>query len=404
MDKDKNKDFFSSRPNTRETLRQYDAHKRRKKKRHKPRPFDDDSDRGAAVRPSKKGFGRDPTKPVMRDRKRGRGRPGFGRLGLPAIAIGASRLTAAAVIILILGAGAFGLWLFTADNALEVFVDGEPLGFIAERDTTAEDLTAQVETAIGVTIGTNVVLDQVITIEPARAPTSDVISRPEIIPLIRDSVTFSAEGFAIYVDGVALGALRSRDAAESVLNSLVRRDVPEGAELVGEPSFAEDVTIQSRFMSEDDFESPEVMLVRLSQEQPVSQTYTVQSGDSMYTIASRFGMTLEAIFAANPGINPVNPALRVGQSVNVVRMTPILSVRTVEVSVTNEEEPYGTETITNPTRQNTFRSVLQPGHTGVREVTRHITRVNGVITDTEIISEHVIQEPVNEIVEVGTRN
>ena len=42
-----------------------------------------------------------------------------------------------------------------------------------------------------------------------------------------------------------------------------------------------------------------------------SQTYTVQAGDIPETIAAKFGITVEALLAANPGINPTN--LQIGQ-------------------------------------------------------------------------------------------
>lgn len=42
-----------------------------------------------------------------------------------------------------------------------------------------------------------------------------------------------------------------------------------------------------------------------------SQTYTVQSGDIPETIAAKFGITTEALLAANPGVNPNN--LQIGQ-------------------------------------------------------------------------------------------
>ena len=407
MDKDKNGGFFSTRPNTRETLRQYSDHKRRKKTNRKPPVLE--SGKGKPTRAAKKEPVRDRVKLETRQRQRSRGRPrrfGFPGLGLalffrrlriPSFTVLASALVAMAAV-------AAGLWMLIANNAMEVFVDGEHVGFIAERDTDAADLAAQVETAIGITIGANVMLDQTITLEPTRAPSSGIIPRPDIIPIIRDVVTFKAEGFVIKVDGEEMGALRSHEAAESALNGIALRHVPDGAELVREPIFVEDVIIQSGFMSEDSFESPEVITARLSRERPVSREHIVQPGDSMYIIATRVGMTLEAIFAANPDINPSDPALSVGQSVNVVQMTPTISVRTVEVSVTNEDEPYGTEIISSPARPSTHRIVVQQGHNGVKEVTRHITRVNGVITNTEIISERIIQEPVNEQVEVGTRN
>lgn len=41
------------------------------------------------------------------------------------------------------------------------------------------------------------------------------------------------------------------------------------------------------------------------------RTYTIRSGDTLFSIARRFGFTLQALLAANPGINPRQ--LRIGQ-------------------------------------------------------------------------------------------
>ena len=45
------------------------------------------------------------------------------------------------------------------------------------------------------------------------------------------------------------------------------------------------------------------------------QTYTVQSGDIPETIAAQFGITVEALLAANPGIDP--RGLQIGQVLNI---------------------------------------------------------------------------------------
>ena len=44
---------------------------------------------------------------------------------------------------------------------------------------------------------------------------------------------------------------------------------------------------------------------------PGGRSYTIRSGDTLYTIARRFNVTVAAIMAANPGIDPMS--LRVGQ-------------------------------------------------------------------------------------------
>jgi LysM repeat protein len=43
----------------------------------------------------------------------------------------------------------------------------------------------------------------------------------------------------------------------------------------------------------------------------LGQTYTVQAGDIPETIAAKFGITIDALLAANPGIDPTN--LQIGQ-------------------------------------------------------------------------------------------
>ncbi|HEX3046181.1 MAG TPA: LysM peptidoglycan-binding domain-containing protein, partial [Bacillota bacterium] len=51
-----------------------------------------------------------------------------------------------------------------------------------------------------------------------------------------------------------------------------------------------------------------------------STPYTIQAGDTFYTIAQRLGTTVAAITALNPGVNP--GALQVGQQICVPGGTP----------------------------------------------------------------------------------
>jgi LysM repeat protein len=53
---------------------------------------------------------------------------------------------------------------------------------------------------------------------------------------------------------------------------------------------------------------------------PGGQTYTVQEGDIPGTIAAQFGITVEELLAANPGIDPTN--LQIGQVLNIPPPAP----------------------------------------------------------------------------------
>ena len=391
-----NNKFFSARPNSGSSLRKSGERKRK-----------DTSIANFSTRASRPSRNERPSRPAPPRGKRPRRRFVipiiFAVLGFFAALWRKSKVGLLLAVVIIASVSAFALWFFTADNSLEVFIDGEPIGFIAERDTTASELASQVTAVFALTSGTDIRLNQAITVEPARAPSDYIMPRIEMIALIQDAVTFQAQGFVITVDGVDMGALRSREAADNVLDSVIERFLPDGAQLLSPAAFIEDVTVTSSFMNPDDFQTVEVVAARLSREQQTNAQHTVQSGESMSLIAARFSMTLDELFAANPDISPANPAISPGQVVNVVYSAPILSVRSVEVRSETEEVPYGSDNIYDPTRQSTFRQVIQAGQTGVREITTHITRTNDIITSTEVVSENVLQEPVNEIVQIGTR-
>ena len=52
----------------------------------------------------------------------------------------------------------------------------------------------------------------------------------------------------------------------------------------------------------------------------IGQTYVVQQGDIPVTIAAKFGITVEALLAANPGINPTN--LHIGDTLVIPPKPP----------------------------------------------------------------------------------
>lgn len=53
---------------------------------------------------------------------------------------------------------------------------------------------------------------------------------------------------------------------------------------------------------------------------PSGNYYTIRQGDTLYAIARRFGVTVEALTAANPGISPTN--LMIGQVICIPTPSP----------------------------------------------------------------------------------
>jgi len=57
--------------------------------------------------------------------------------------------------------------------------------------------------------------------------------------------------------------------------------------------------------------------------QPAAQTYKIQSGDTFYDLAGKFGVTMQAIATANPSVDPNR--LQIGQTINIPAPAPAVA-------------------------------------------------------------------------------
>ena len=75
----------------------------------------------------------------------------------------------------------------------------------------------------------------------------------------------------------------------------------------------------------------------------------------------------------------------------------------VEEETRTESIPYETEVIKNDELDYGIENVKQEGSEGIREITYEVTKVNGEETERKVISDIVTKEPINKIIEVGTK-
>lgn len=88
---------------------------------------------------------------------------------------------------------------------------------------------------------------------------------------------------------------------------------------------------------------PEPILVGTGAIRPGGSTYTIQSGDTLASIASEFGLTLEDLRAANPDVDP--GALHAGE---VIKLPPAAG-SPAPPTPTEEPAPAPTEPPAQPT-------------------------------------------------------
>jgi LysM repeat protein len=111
-------------------------------------------------------------------------------------------------------------------------------------------------------------------------------------------------------------------------------------------------------------------------------TYTVQRGDWFYAIARKSGVTVEALQAANPGVNP--NLLFPGQVLNIPGAGP-----TPQPSATNTPATGGA-TPTGTTGGKPSRYTVQPGDTLYSIAIRFNTTIYGLQIANHLASPHFI--------------
>ena len=130
-------------------------------------------------------------------------------------------------------------------------------------------------------------------------------------------------------------------------------------------------------------------------------TYTVKSGDSYYSIADTYGLSVDALMKLNPGYDP--KILRVGDVLTISSAVPYLTVVNVERQCYVQDVPYPVEYTDDASMYQGEYKVTSPGVYGKADVTANVTYINGTETEREIVASVTLSQPVTEQQLRGTK-
>lgn len=300
----------------------------------------------------------------------------------------------------------FIVFLFVRKNGSAVFIAEEQVGILESRKVTAEELTTTLESQLKSIVGSNVKINEEIKVEGIHIGSKnqkDVCTMEHLLPKMRNMVTYKVEAAIITVDGGKTVILANKEAAEAVLKQVQTDLMPEGGVAEdAEIGWQEKVEIVNEFVESTEILEQEDAVAVLESTTEATQSYTVQSGDAPYLIASEFKTTVEKIIELNSGAD-ITKGIRVGQVINVPVQKPKVSVKTVETQVLTAVEPKTYETQYDDTKPSSYQKVIQQGKAGQKKSTIQITRVNGVVIEEKEVSKEIIEEAVPEIIMKGTQ-
>lgn len=239
------------------------------------------------------------------------------------------KMIIAAIIAVILG-----LWLAFRPNAYEISINGEVVGAIKELKVI-EAAKETVITQLKSEYKSDVKFEDDLELRRYRAGKRDYIDPTYLISNIRNNMEILVGFKELYVEDESIGIITSEEELETLKNELKKKYYGEKEVKV---EFGKKVELKDTFAKEKDLISMEKLVQKCSLTTPKSINYEIQSGDTLYGIASKYNTTVDSIIAANPEFSD-KVVLKIGQIIKVNVNEPLLPLNIIKEESPVEETP-----------------------------------------------------------------
>ncbi|WAM33759.1 peptidoglycan DD-metalloendopeptidase family protein [Caldicellulosiruptor morganii] len=169
----------------------------------------------------------------------------------------------------------------------------------------------------------------------------------------------------------------------------------------GQAKFKEKVEIKPVYVSPDmKVADEESAFTRIMFGKDQVMEYTIKEGDTLWELARKYNLSVDDIFASNPGLSE---KIMPGQKIRLTKATPLINVM-LEKEIEYEDVLPKEVKIVKSDRYYTTQSIVkQEGRDGRAKIRARIVYMNGLEYDREILSQQIIQKPVERIVVQGTK-
>ena len=296
-----------------------------------------------------------------------------------------------------IAAAAVVLSLYTLGT--EVFYDGADLGVVSS-GRAAVQTVAQLEDITRATVG-----DADYTVDESLLETRlgvysrrSMVSTETLLEELGDEVGLVEFANVLYVDGEKVVATTRSGALEDLLEQL--KLGYETADTVN-AYFVEEVDIRQEYVESSYVMNLGYIAEILNETKEGEVTYTVTSGDSYYSIAEKYDLSVEALMKLNSGYDP--SILRVGDVLTISNAVPYLTVVNVERQRYVQDVPYQVEYTDDSSMYQGEYKVTSAGVYGKADITANVTYINGEETEREVVASVTLSQPVTEQQLRGTK-
>ena len=281
----------------------------------------------------------------------------------------------------------------------EVTYDGQRLGVVAS-SRAAQQVVEELEDITRKTTGNGgyAVDEALLSTETGVFPRRELLSRDEFEETLGDALGQVEYAYVLYVDGEKVVATTRSGALEDLLEQL--KLGYETADTVN-AYFVEDVEIRQEYVESSYVMNLGYIAEILNETKEGEVTYTVTSGDSYYSIAAKYDMSVDDLMKLNAGYDP--KILRVGDVLTISNAVPYLTVVNVERQRYVQDVPYQVEYTDDSSMYQGEYKVTSPGVYGKADVTANVTYINGEEMEREVVASVTLSQPVTEQQLRGTK-
>ena len=244
--------------------------------------------------------------------------------------INMDKVTMATAVII---AAIIGVLLAMMPNAYKISIDGKFIGAIKDKKVI-EGAKATVMTQLQGIYHAEVKFEDELKIERYRAKKKDYIDQNYLIACMRNQMDILIGFKEIFVEGESLGIVASKEDVETLKEALKQKYYGDKQVKV---DFDKKVEVKDIFAKEEDLVKMDKLVQKCTATTPKSIKYTVQSGDSLSSIADRYNITMDSIISANTGFEK-SVVLQVGQDIKLNINEPKLPLKVITGEVKENQE------------------------------------------------------------------
>lgn len=287
-------------------------------------------------------------------------------------------------------------------NSFTITEEGNELCKVRDPELL-DTVLRKLEDDLGETYKHDIAIENKFEIVESRARDNEIATEESLYDILESNVNYSILAYAVDINGEQVGIANTESDAKNAVEEVKKYFTQNYDEKsVLEVSTMENVEIKQVKASNTEIKTREELVNYIIKGTDEEQKYTVEKGDTYWTIAEYFNMTLDDLISANPDSDP--EFIQIGDELNLVVPKPFLNVQVKRKVKQEEKTPFETEYTYVSYMFNDEKVVDRKGEYGVSEVESVVTEQNGIQVAKEVVSEEVISNPVSELVTTGTQD